>query len=155
MEAPKRTAFAAGIAELEHRMKQHKASPVSQLLAEVPGIGPVSALTLALMLDPGRFQSGRHFAAWLGFVPKERSTGGRQRLGGVAEGSACVSMWNGYGGGISRTGQRAAAAATGRWRHGGDPFRQAGQQERLGLAAGIAGAQAARGRGSGPGQRRA
>ena len=70
MEAPKRTACAAGIAELERRVKQHKASPVSQLLAEVPGIGPVSALTLALMLDPGRFQSGRHFAAWLGFVPK-------------------------------------------------------------------------------------
>ncbi len=73
------------IAELERRMKQqHKANPVSQLLTEVPGIGPVSALSLALTIDPGRFTSGRHFAAWLGLVPKEHSTGGRQRLGGIS-----------------------------------------------------------------------
>ncbi len=73
------------IAELECRMKQqHKANPVSQLLAEVPGIGPVSALSLALTIDPSRFTSGRHFAAWLGLVPKEHSTGGRQRLGGIS-----------------------------------------------------------------------
>ena len=64
--------------------QQHKANPVSQLLAEVPGIGPVSALSLALTIDPGRFTSGRHFAAWLGLVPKEHSTGGRQRLGGIS-----------------------------------------------------------------------
>ncbi len=52
------------IAELERRMKQqHKASATSRLLAEVPGIGPISALSLALTIDPGRFQSGRHFAA--------------------------------------------------------------------------------------------
>ena len=50
----------------------------------MPGIGPVSALSLALTIDPGRFQSGRHFAAWLGLVPKEHSTGGRQRLGGIS-----------------------------------------------------------------------
>jgi len=73
------------IAELERRMKQqHKANPVSQLLTEVPGIGPVSALSLALTIDPSRFTSGRHFAAWLGLVPKEHSTGGRQRLGGIS-----------------------------------------------------------------------
>jgi transposase len=73
------------IAELERRMKQqHKASAVSQLLAEVPGIGPISALTLALKIEPGRFTSGRHFAAWLGLTPKEHSTGGRQRLGGIS-----------------------------------------------------------------------
>ena len=73
------------IEELERRMKQqHKANPVSQMLAEVPGIGPIGALSLALTIDPGRFTSGRHFAAWLGLVPKERSTGGRQRLGGIS-----------------------------------------------------------------------
>jgi len=73
------------IGELERRMKeQHKANPVSQLLAEVPGIGPITALSLALTIDPGRFQSGRHFAAWLGLTPKEHSTGGRQRLGGIS-----------------------------------------------------------------------
>jgi len=37
-----------------------------------------------LSIDPGRFQSGRHFAAWLGLTPKEHSTGGRQRLGGIS-----------------------------------------------------------------------
>jgi len=84
--------------------QQHKTNPVSQLLAEVPGIGPITALSLVLTIDPGRFQSGRHFAAWLGLTPKEHSTGGRQRLGGAAKGSACVSRWNGCGGGISRAG---------------------------------------------------
>ena len=45
MVAPKRAAFAAETAELERRMKrQRMANPVSQLLAEVPGIGPISAL---------------------------------------------------------------------------------------------------------------
>jgi len=74
------------IGELERRMKrQHKANLVSQLLAEVPGIGPVGALSLALTIDPGRFASGRHFAAWLGLTPKEHSTGGRQRLGGISQ----------------------------------------------------------------------
>ena len=73
------------IKELERRMKQqHKANPVSQMLAEVPGIGPITALSLALTIDAGRFTSGRHFAAWLGLVPKEHSTGGRQRLGGIS-----------------------------------------------------------------------
>ena len=52
---PKRAAFAAGTAELERRTRQpHKASPVSQLLAEVPGIGPIGALSLAPTIDPGR-----------------------------------------------------------------------------------------------------
>ena len=73
------------IAELERQTKQqHKAGPVSQLLAAVPGIGPAGALSLALTVDPCRFTSGRHFAAWLGLTPKERSTGGRQRLGGIS-----------------------------------------------------------------------
>ena len=57
---------------------------MSQLLAEVPGIGPIGALSLALTIDPGRFTSGRHFAARLGLTPKEHSTGGRQRLGGIS-----------------------------------------------------------------------
>ena len=73
------------IEELERRMKQqHKANPVSQLLAEIPGVGPIGALSMALTIDASRFQSGRHFAAWLGLTPKEHSTGGRQRLGGIS-----------------------------------------------------------------------
>jgi transposase len=73
------------IAELERRMKQqHKTNPMSQLLAQIPGIGPIGALSLALTIDPGRFRSARHFAAWLGLTPKEHSTGGRQRPGGIS-----------------------------------------------------------------------
>ena len=76
--------------------QQHKANPVSQLLAEVPGIGPISALSLALTIDAGRFTSGRHFAAWLGLVPKEHSTGGRQRLAASAgpATNGCGSCWS-------------------------------------------------------------
>ena len=74
------------IDELELRMKQqHKANPMSQLLDAIPGIGSISALSLALTVDPSHFQSARHFAAWLGLTPKERSTGGRQRLGGISK----------------------------------------------------------------------
>jgi transposase len=44
----------------------HKANPVSQRLAAIPGVGPLGAITLALTVDPRNFTSGRHFAAWLG-----------------------------------------------------------------------------------------
>src|SRR5205085_9155776 len=50
----------------------------------VPGVGPVTALTVAMTTDPGQFESARHFAAWLGLTPREHSTGGRQRLGGIS-----------------------------------------------------------------------
>jgi len=63
----------------------HKANPVSQLLAEIPGVGPLGAITLALTVDPKNFASARHFAAWLGLTPKEHSTGGKQRLGKISK----------------------------------------------------------------------
>ena len=63
---------------------QHKANPVSRQLAEVPGIGPLGALSLALTVDISQFRSGRHFAAWLGLTPKQNSTGGKPRLGGIS-----------------------------------------------------------------------
>jgi transposase len=60
----------------------HKASPVSQRLAAVPGIGPLVATAIAAtMPDPTVFRSGREFAAWLGLVPRQNSTGGKTRLG--------------------------------------------------------------------------
>lgn len=65
-------------------LAQHKANPLSRRLSAIPGVGPIGALTLATRVDPGQFRSGRHFAAWLGLVPRERSTGGRQRLGGIS-----------------------------------------------------------------------
>jgi transposase len=48
----------------------HKANVASQLLAAIPGIGPLGAITMALSVEPGNFASGRHFAAWLGLLPK-------------------------------------------------------------------------------------
>ena len=72
-------------AELDRRLAaRHKADPVSRRLAAVPGVGPITALTLATTVDAGQFESARHFAAWLGLTPKEQSTGGRQRLGGIS-----------------------------------------------------------------------
>ena len=61
----------------------HKASEVSQRLVTIPGVGPVTALALAVEIDPAMFESGRHLAAWVGLTPKERSTGGKQRMGGI------------------------------------------------------------------------
>lgn len=73
------------IAELDRRLAaQHKANPVSRLLEGIPGVGPVGALSFALGVDPKAFESGRHFAAWLGLTPRERSSGGKQRLGGIS-----------------------------------------------------------------------
>ena len=63
----------------------HKANPVSQCLATIPGVGPISAVSFALRVgDPKVFRSGRHFAAWLGLTPREHSTGGRHRLGRIS-----------------------------------------------------------------------
>jgi transposase len=62
----------------------HRANPISRLLTTIPGIGPIIALTLAIEVDPRAFQSGRHLAAWLGLTPKEHSTGGKQRMGGIS-----------------------------------------------------------------------
>jgi transposase len=71
--------------ELEAKLlMMHRANAVSQLLATIPGIGPIIALPLAIEIDPKAFQSGRHLAAWLGLTPREHSTGGKQRLGGIS-----------------------------------------------------------------------
>ena len=80
------------IENLDARVKQldvklavaHKANPVSQRLATIPGVGPVTAMTLAIEIDPEAFCSGRHLAAWAGLTPKEHSTGGKQRMGGIS-----------------------------------------------------------------------
>jgi len=63
----------------------HKTNTVSQLLAKIPGVGPIGAITMALTVDAGNFESGRHFAAWLGLTPKEHSTGGKQRMGKISK----------------------------------------------------------------------
>ncbi|MGH7120162.1 MAG: transposase [Acetobacteraceae bacterium] len=49
-----------------------------------PYVGPITALSFALRVDATQFRSARHFAAWLGLVPRERSTAGKQRLGKIS-----------------------------------------------------------------------
>ena len=66
------------------RLHQHKANPVSRRLVAIPEIGPIAAVNFALRVDAAQFKSARHFAAWLGLVPRQCSTAGRQRLGGIS-----------------------------------------------------------------------
>jgi transposase len=66
-------------------LEQHKANETSQRLAAIPGIGPITAITMALSVNPAILESGRHFAAWLGLTPKEHSTGGKHRLGRISK----------------------------------------------------------------------
>jgi transposase len=75
----------AKLAEFEVRLTaMHKANPLSQRLATIPGVGVIIALTLAIEIDPAAFKSGRHLAAWIGLTPKEHSTAGKQRMGGIS-----------------------------------------------------------------------
>lgn len=75
----------ASLVEIDAKLRQQfAADTLARRLARVPGIGPITALNLALRVDAGQFKSGRHFAAWLGLVPRENSTGGKQRLGGIS-----------------------------------------------------------------------
>jgi hypothetical protein len=74
------------IAQVDTRiLAQHKADPVSQRLASIPGVGPLVATAIAATVpDPSAFRSGREFAAWLGLVPRQNSTGGKTRLGRIS-----------------------------------------------------------------------
>jgi transposase len=75
----------AEIAALDAQLREAaQADATACRLMAAPGIGALGAITLALTVDASQFRSGRHFAAWLGLVPKQRSTGGRQRLGGIS-----------------------------------------------------------------------
>jgi len=60
--------------------------PECQRLMTIPGIGPVSATALvAAVSDASAFKNGRQFAAWLGLVPRQHSTGGKERLLGISK----------------------------------------------------------------------
>jgi transposase len=60
--------------------------PVCQRLLTIPGIGPLTATALvAAVNDATHFKNGRQFAAWLGLVPRQHSTGGKPRLLGISK----------------------------------------------------------------------
>jgi transposase len=64
----------------------HRSSDASKRLETIPGIGIVGATTIAaIVTDPKAFRSGRDFAAWLGLVPRQDSTGGKQKLGPISK----------------------------------------------------------------------
>ena len=67
-------------------MKVHRASALSKRLETIPGVGPIIATRVASeVADPSCFKSGRSFSAWIGLVPKQHSTGGRDRLGHITK----------------------------------------------------------------------
>jgi transposase len=75
----------AEIREVEEKlMAWHRGNECSRRLTEVPGIGPIGGSRLAMKkADATACQSGRYFAAWIGLTPKDHSTAGRRRLGGI------------------------------------------------------------------------
>jgi transposase len=64
----------------------HRSSEASRRLDDIPGVGPALATALvASVADPKVFRSGRDFSAWIGLVPKQNSSGGKDRLGSISK----------------------------------------------------------------------
>jgi transposase len=75
------------IGSLEKRIvARHRANPDSKRLQTIPGVGIIGATAIAATVtDPAAFRSGRDFAAWVGLVPRQDSTGGKPRLGPISK----------------------------------------------------------------------
>src|SRR6266403_764182 len=75
------------IGSIEKRIKtQHRSNEASKRLETIPGIGVIGASAIAATVaDPTVFRSGRNFAAWIGLVPRQDSTGGKQKLGPISK----------------------------------------------------------------------
>src|SRR4249919_1323080 len=64
----------------------HRSNQTSKRLHYIPGVGPMLATSLvASVADPRAFRSGRNFSAWIGLVPKQHSSGGKERLGSISK----------------------------------------------------------------------
>ena len=64
----------------------HRSNEMSKRLDDIPGVGPALATALvASVADPKAFRSGRNFSAWIGLVPKQHSSGGKDRLGSISK----------------------------------------------------------------------
>jgi transposase len=75
------------IGSIEKRIiAQHRSDEASKRLRSIPGIGILGATAIAATVpDPKVFRSGRDFAAWIGIVPRQDSTGGKQKLGPISK----------------------------------------------------------------------
>ena len=75
------------VGHLERRIEAwHRGNAASLRLAQIPGIGLLTASALVASIgDVGAFKSPSHLAAWLGLVPRQYSTGGKPRLGGISK----------------------------------------------------------------------
>ena len=80
-------AVRSAAAELEKAIVAHaRQDETARRLATIPGVGPITAsLIAATIVDISLFKSARHFAAWLGLVPRQHSTGGKARLGRITK----------------------------------------------------------------------
>jgi transposase len=79
--------LANGIQSCEAEIVKHaRNDATARRLATIPGIGPITAsLIAATVVDISLFKSARQFAAWLGLVPRQHSTGGKTRLGRITK----------------------------------------------------------------------
>ena len=67
-------------------MAWHRSNEASKRLDEIPGVGPALATALVASVgDPRAFRSGRDFSAWIGLVPKQSSSGGKEKLGNISK----------------------------------------------------------------------
>jgi transposase len=80
-------ALKAQILEFDRRiMAWHRSNATSKRLDAIPGVGPALATALvASIADPNVFRSGRDFSAWVGLVPKQNSSGGKDKLGSISK----------------------------------------------------------------------
>lgn len=75
------------VAKLDRQIHAwHRSNELSRRLETIPGIGPITASAIAATVtDASLFKSGRQLAAWLGLVPRQKSSGGKQRLGRITK----------------------------------------------------------------------
>lgn len=64
----------------------HRNNETSKRLEAIPGVGPLIATALVASIpDPHVYKSGRDLSAWIGLVPRQNSTGGKEKLGSISK----------------------------------------------------------------------
>lgn len=86
-QAREYAAVEARLEEIETKLlRWQRDDDVSRRLSTIPGVGPIGSAMLSMKAPPPEmFRSGRDFAAWIGLTPRDHSTGGRQRHGGITK----------------------------------------------------------------------